>query len=152
MTAHDPTTANRAARETTLFVVLGATFVLTVPGLTAISTARPVAVAAVIAWLGLVTVGLCVGASFPTGVLASLRGRGPVWVHRSRHDRRTAMVAAMLLLAVSMSLVSQQNWGNWYSLLLVAFALAGGRKVAQVAPARSDLGPRSHSWHPEMGD
>ena len=100
--------------------------------------------------VGLVGAAFLVGVSFSGSLPPRLR-RGDRTAPRTRGDRRSDVVVAMFLLAVSVSLAVQDSWGHWYSLFQVGAALAAGLKLA-AATGPSDLGRPGYRWHPEMSE
>jgi hypothetical protein len=116
----------------------------------ALSSAQPVRVDTVVAWVGLVGAAFLVGVAFSDSVPALLR-RGDRTAPRTRGDRRSDMVVALFLLALSVSLAAQPSWGHWYSLLQAGAALGAGFKLA-AATGPTDLGRVGYRWHPEMSE
>ena len=115
-----------------------------------LSYGQSVVVDAVVAWVGLVGAAYLVGVAFPGSLPQGLR-RGDATAPRTRGERRSDMVVALFLLAVSVSLAAQDSWGHWYSLLQAGAALAAGFKLA-AATGPTDLGRADHRWHPEMSE
>jgi hypothetical protein len=116
----------------------------------ALSSARPVTMDAVVAWVGLVGVAFVMGVAFSDSLPALLRRRDRT-ATRTREDRRSDMLVALFLLALSVSLAAQDSWGHWYSLLQAGAALAAGVKLA-AATGPTDLGRMGYRWHPEMSE
>ena len=148
MTSRRSGAAARRTHQVKFFIGAGAALAWSVPVMVALSQAQPVMVDAVVAWVGLVGAAYLVGVAFPGSLPSVLRG-GTSTAPRTRGDRRSDMVVALFLLALSVSLAGQDSWGHWYSLLQAGAALAAGSKLA-AATGPSDLGREAYRWHPEM--
>jgi hypothetical protein len=143
--------ADRRAHQAAFLLGAGALLAWSVPVMVALSQSQPVRVDAVIAWLGLIGAAFLVGVAFPGSLPSPLRRENGAAAQRTRGDRRSDMVVALFLLALSVSLAAQDSWGHWYSLLQAGAALAAGFKLA-AATGPTDLGRDTYGWHPEMSE
>ncbi len=120
-------------REGILFLGLGALSVWGLLFLMAMWELEAVTAGALVGWISLICMGFCLGASLPSA-LPSLFRRGRSSSSRNPLDRRSDLMASLLVLGISGQMifpVSEHRWDYLPSLAFSMIAVLGGYRLAR---------------------